>query len=180
MVSEIKNPLDARNVCQTLAKKGIITKPQAKQILAKEDSLKRQIRERRARLGGGDAGGEINNPITIIDVIDSLHLKRADDPTRIVDEETIFQAMAVAWELEYRKIDPLKLDLNVVTTTIPHKIAKMHLVLPIAIEDGSLTVATPTPLNMEVEDDVARASGLKAQCVIDQRVFWFQTIDCSS
>jgi len=170
MAPDIKNPLGARNVCQALAKKGIITKAQAKQILAKKDTLKRQLQERRARLAGsGSEGDQINNPITIIDVIDSLHLRRADDASRVVDEETIYQVMAVEWELEYKKIDPLNLDLNVVTTTIPHKIAKMHLVLPIAIEDGLLTVATPTPLNMEVEDDVARASGLKAQCVISSK-----------
>jgi ribosomal protein L19E len=52
MTSDIKNPLGARNVCQALAKKGFITKAQAKQILSKKDTLKRQLQERRARLSG--------------------------------------------------------------------------------------------------------------------------------
>jgi general secretion pathway protein E len=170
MAPDTQNPLSAKNVCQALAKLGYITKAQARQILAKKDTLKRQLQERRDRLAGSSGkGDQVKNPMTIIDVIDSLHLRRADDASRVVDEETIYQVMAAEWGLEYKKIDPLKLDLNVVTTTVPHKIAKMHLVLPIAIEDGQLTVATSTPLNMEVEDDLARASNLKPQSVISSK-----------
>jgi general secretion pathway protein E len=60
----------------------------------------------------------------------ALNLKRKDDPSKTLDEDTIFQTLAEGWGIPFVKVDPLKLDLNVVTTTIPISFAKKHLVLP--------------------------------------------------
>jgi hypothetical protein len=93
-------------------------------------------------------------------------MERADDPTKSLDEDTIFQALAKAWKVSYKKIDPLKLDLNLVTTTIPHTFARKHLVLPIQLEEGCLTVATPDPFNNEVIHDIAQVSHFKVKTVV--------------
>jgi general secretion pathway protein E len=87
----------------------------------------------------------------------------------VLDEELIFQTLADEWEIPFKKIDPLKLDLNLVTTTIPRSFAMKHLVLPVAIKDGHLTVATPNPFNMEVLEDIARASQLKVKVVVTSK-----------
>ncbi len=63
----------------------------------------------------------------------------------------------------FRKIDPLKLDLNVVTTIIPRTFAMRHMVFPIGIKDGNITVATPNPFNFKALDDIARASLMKVK-----------------
>ncbi|MGD8986388.1 MAG: GspE/PulE family protein, partial [Desulfobacteraceae bacterium] len=102
-------------------------------------------------------------------VITNLELKRADDPYTILDEETIFQALSKAWKIPYKKIDPLRLDLNLVTTTIPQGFAMKHLVLPIAINGGFLTVATPDPFNEEAIRDIAQASQLKVKTVVSTK-----------
>ena len=44
-----------------------------------------------------------------------------------------------------------------------------HLVLPIAIKDGYLTVATPNPFNVEVMEDIARASQFKIKVVVSSK-----------
>jgi general secretion pathway protein E len=104
-----------------------------------------------------------------VDVITNLELNRADDPSTVLDEETIFQALSRAWKIPYKKIDPLKLDLNVVTTTIPQGFAMKHLVLPIAINGGFLTVATPNPFNEEAMRDIAQVSQLKVKKVVSTK-----------
>ncbi|NTV32494.1 MAG: type II/IV secretion system protein, partial [Deltaproteobacteria bacterium] len=87
--------------------------------MAKKDRLTSKLEQIRAmRQASATSKARISNPVTIIDVISSLQMERADDPTKSLDEDTIFQALAKAWKVSYKKIDPLKLDLNLVTTTI--------------------------------------------------------------
>ena len=121
------------------------------------------------RDASGGPSSRIINPVTIIDIISFLKLDRKDDPTRELDEETIFQALAEEWRIDYKKIDPLELDLKLVTTTIPRSFAMKHLVLPIAIQDDWLTVATPNPYNLEVMEDISRVSQLKVKPVVSSK-----------
>jgi general secretion pathway protein E len=159
------------NVCKVLLKHGLISEGQKKEIMAKKDRLLNKLEQLRAmkQSGSGSKSRRIRNPVTIIDVIHSLQMGRADDQSKVLDEETIYQALAKSWKLSYKKIDPLKLDLNLVTTTIPHTFARKHLVLPIEINDGWLTVATPDPFNVEVLNDIAQVSQLKVKTVVSPK-----------
>jgi general secretion pathway protein E len=158
------------NVCKVLLRHGLISESQKKEILAKKDRLLNKLEQLRAMKQSASASrSRIRNPVTIIDVIHSLQMERADDRAKVLDEETVYQALARSWRIPYRKIDPLKLDLNLVTTTIPHTFARKHLVLPIEINDGWLTVATPDPFNVEVLNDIAQVSQLKVKTVVSPK-----------
>jgi len=158
------------NVCQILLKTGFISEEQNQEILVKKNRIKSKLEQIRAmRRGSSSSRGRITNPVTIVDVISSLDLERADDPSKVLDEETIFQVLAKVWKIPYKKIDPLKLDLDLVTSKIPLTFAMKHLVLPIGIEDGYLIVATPNPFNVEVMSDIAQVSQLKVKSVVSTK-----------
>lgn len=164
------SPISAKNVCRTLLKRGLISKEQTEDIFKKKDTLRQKLEKlQMLRDASGGPSSRIINPITIIDIISFLKLDRKDDPTRELDEETIFQALAEEWRIDYKKIDPLELDLKLVTTTIPRSFAMKHLVLPIAIQDDWLTVATPNPYNLEVMEDISRVSQLKVKPVVSSK-----------
>ncbi len=171
MNNKTQNPFSVKSVCQTLIKNGLIGTDQAKQVLRKHDNVKKKLEARQAKArGAASSEFRITNPVTSVDVIVSLNLQRKDDiKDSNLDEESVFQALTKQWGLEYKKIDPLKLDLNLVTSTIPRSFAMKHLVLPIAIKDGCLTVATPDPFNTEVMEDIARASNLKVDPVVSSK-----------
>lgn len=155
-------------VCKVLLKLRLISEDQRKEIIAKKDRLLIRLEQIRAvRKTAGK--GRISNPVTIVDVIASLQMDRADDPAQLLDEEAIYEALARAWKIPFVKIDPLKLDLNLVTTTIPHTFARKHLVLPIAIEENCLTVATPDPFNVEVIHDIAQVTHMKVKTVVSPK-----------
>lgn len=166
---------EPKKILQALFKKGILSRDQAKGVLKKMDQVAEEIvRQRRQSLTGSAAA---NKAVTIIDVIIFLKLERADGGRGGIEEEGIFQALAEEWKIPYKKIDPLKLDLNVVTTTIPKNFASKHLVLPITVEDGVLTVATPNPFNMEVLDDLHRVTSLRIQTVVSSQTDIVKLID---
>lgn len=160
--------LSEEYVLKVLQKLRLISEDQKKEIFNKKRNVKRKLEKLRA-VRQASSRTRIINPINIVDVIIHLELKRADDSFTILDEETIYQALSKAWKIPYKKIDPLKLDLNLVTTTIPQGFAMKHLVLPIAIENGFLTVATPNPFNEEAIRDIAHASQLKVKTVVSTK-----------
>ena len=161
MKSDLNNPLSDEQVCRTLVQENLLSAAQVREILKKRDPLKKKLARQAA---GQDAGA-----ITIIDIIDSLKIKRPDKPSLTIDEEHVYQALAKAWQVPYKKIDPLKLDLNMVTSIVPHSFARRHLVLPLSIADGCLTVATPNPFNSELLEDIARASNLEVIAVVSSK-----------
>jgi len=167
MPNDIQNKLSAQNVCQALLNKSLIVSSQTKEILKKKEILKSRLEKQRNRKLASGTG--VIGPVTIVDVIASLNLECPGDDSRVIDEEIIFQALADEWKIPFKKIDPLKLDLNLVTTTIPRSFSMKHLVLPIAIKDGYLTVATPNPFNVEAMEDIARASRLKVKVVVSSK-----------
>ncbi|HDH87940.1 MAG TPA: type II/IV secretion system protein, partial [Desulfobacteraceae bacterium] len=162
--------LSAENICRILLKKGFISKEQRQEIFNKKDTLQKKLEKLQViKDASGVSSSRIINPVTIIDIICFLKLDRKDDPTRELDEETIFQALAEEWKIEYKKIDPLELDLKLVTTIIPRSFAMKHLVLPIAVKDSWLTVATPNPHNLEVMEDISRVSQLQVKPVVSSK-----------
>jgi general secretion pathway protein E len=177
-IKDVVNPFSTQAVCAVLVKQGLITENQSKAILRKEYSFREKIeRIRTFRRHSETSGAAATNSVSVIDVIDSLHLKRADDQARHLDEEMIYKALADEWNIPFQKIDPLKLDLNVVTTTIPRSFAMKHLILPVGISDGCLTIATADPFNREALEDVARASQLKVQVVVSPKTDIVKLID---
>lgn len=168
MAISIEKPYSTLNVLKTLSKYRLISEEQKEEIFKKEVSTRRKLEKARA-MRHASSKGKAKNPVTIVDVITSLEMERADDRSKTLDEEIIFMALAKEWKIPYLKIDPLKLDLNQVTSTIPHTFAINHLVLPIAIKDGCLTVATPNPFNVEVMEDIGQASHLKVRPVVSTK-----------
>lgn len=176
--NDVGNPFAIETICQTLLEKGLVKKTQVNTIFKKMDAAKEKLERFRAqRMAASHSAAKIINPITSVDIIVSLELSRADNPAWPLDEEIIFQTLARQWNLPFKKIDPLKLDLNVVTTTIPRTFAMRHLVLPIDIADGDLTVATSNPFNLEVIEDLIRVTQMNVKTVISSKTDIIKSID---
>ena len=157
------------DICKTLIKQGLLSSEKAEEILAKEDAVKKKLERKAGKACSAKDRSNGNGQVDIIDVIASLKAAREDGQTGLVDEDAIFATLAKEWDLPYKKIDPLNLDLNLVTSMIPHNFAASHLVLPIDKKDNTLFVATPVPLNLVVLDDIRRVTNLNAEAVITPR-----------
>lgn len=164
------SPFQPETICDLLVKNNLLAAPHAKEILRKKNALLQKLEAFQKKKSENSYAADLTaNPSTIIDVIASLNLNRKDNPALPLDEETIFQALAREWNIPFYKLDPLMLDLNIVTATIPRNFAMKHLVLPVEIQDGMLTVSTPDPFNLEVLDDIAVASKLRVKVVVSPK-----------
>ncbi|PIW02182.1 MAG: type II secretion system protein E, partial [Deltaproteobacteria bacterium CG17_big_fil_post_rev_8_21_14_2_50_51_6] len=84
---------------------------------------------------------------------------------------------ASSWGITFKKIDPVKLDMNAVTGSITRSFAVKHLTVPLSSEGDNLTVATVNPFNLEVLEDIGRASHKKVVPVVAPKSDILKTIE---
>jgi len=102
----------------------------------------------------------------VIRFISGLNLKCSGRKNKPVGEEEIVKSVATHFKLPYKKLDPLDLDINVVTRTIPKPFALKHMIVPLSERDGVLNVALIDPESQEAVDGIARVTGKKINTVL--------------
>ncbi|MCF8130926.1 MAG: GspE/PulE family protein [Deltaproteobacteria bacterium] len=175
MKINLENPLSLENVCESLLKKGLISVDQKQAVLRKGALFHKNTRSNGHI--SGNAGPGDTNPAVIVDQIAALKIERCDDPERILDEDIICQCLSEEWEIPYQKIDPLKLDLKLVTGTLPHSFARKHLALPVHKKNGCLIVAMANPFDVEILDNIARVVHMKVKPVVSSRADIVRLLD---
>ncbi|HDH58183.1 MAG TPA: hypothetical protein ENF16_06195, partial [Bacteroidetes bacterium] len=141
---------------QLFLDKGLLSEAQVARI---KESYKIQRKKlmRKLRRERSDGQGR-HEDITAVDVLASYGLPIAGREEKILTEDLIMKVAAEDMGLPFRKIDPLDLDLDVVTKTLPRSFALKHLVVPIQIVNNTLEVAIYDPFDHAVLEDVKRVS----------------------
>ncbi|MEL7059510.1 MAG: GspE/PulE family protein [Acidobacteriota bacterium] len=92
-------------------------------------------------------------------LIEALQLRRQSNGNAPVDEQAIADAIAGEADLPRTRIDPLKLDADLIEGSISRPFARRHRMIPLAIEDGKLKVAIANPFDIEGIDSFRRQAG---------------------
>ena len=103
------------------------------------------------------------------EVIASFNFEIPDSDGKILTEDIITETIAKEINIPYVKIDPLKLDLDMVTSHIPRPFAQRHLIVPVEEKDGVLTVAIADPFDMEGIENLKRTTKIKFKLVLSSK-----------
>ncbi len=101
------------------------------------------------------------------EIIDSFDFHTPEN--RMLDEDRIMQEISAVTGYPYLKIDPLKLDMDLVTKSITRPFAQKHVMVPVGREDDSLIVALDNPTDLEGLDMIKHATGLEVKTVLSSR-----------
>ncbi len=102
----------------------------------------------------------------LIDIIISFKLSKVGSKDEVIDEESIMRAVGKEFKLPFKKLDPLELDMDIVTKTIPKNFAISHLLLPFNVADGILEVAVYHPDSHTVLADIEQANQVNTRAHI--------------
>lgn len=156
---------DAMNdrIYSILLEEGLVNEEQITLIRSKETS-------RRAKLLKISTSSRHNSMqqsfISLVDIIDSLGVcsdKLEGDPLTC---GVIMETIAKSLDLPFLKIDPLKLDSDVVTKIISKPYAIRHQMVPIDLSGNVLTVATSNPFDPEGIDWIERTTDYQVSLVV--------------
>ena len=123
-------------------------------------------RQKLIKQSGGKPDPLDKNYPDLIDIIVSLNLKKGGTGKEPVDEETIMRVVGEHFKMPFKKLDPLELDMDIVTKTIPKTFAISHFLLPFNVVNGILEVAVYHPDSQTVLADIEQANQVRTRAHI--------------
>ncbi len=155
-------------VAKTLLKRGLISKDQYKDIAVKGEAQKARLEKAK---GVAYSRRLIPAPDTVspAEVISSFNIEMPRKNGRILTEDIITEAVADEAGFEYKKLDPLKMDLDIVTSYVPRPFAIRHTVVAIDEKNGVVTMAVADPFNLEAVESLKSARKMKVRLVLSSK-----------
>jgi general secretion pathway protein E len=152
-----------------LGKNNLLSDEQCKLVVQKKEQLQQTLRRRKPGRRAGNGKAPIDSPPDLLDLILSCNFEIPDQAGRLLTEETIMRVVAADRNMAFKKLDPLDLDLGIVTKSIPKSFAIKHLLLPFDIINDVLQVAICEPGNQAALDEIERAIKVRTKPYISTR-----------
>jgi len=155
--------LNSDALLDILVRHGKLTGEQ-RQFITLEKGKQRQKLLRQAQK---DKTAEKVDP-DLVDIIVSLQMLTGDKG-EVLDEETIMRTVSSELGIPFKKLEPLDLDMDIVTKTIPRNFAIRQLILPVGMQDGVLEVAVYHPDCDQVMQDIEQANQVQVKPCISTK-----------
>lgn len=143
-------------IAKVLLRQELVTPTQAKEIREQARTLPRHLRSPRA----------YEQRSVAYEVVGRLNLRSEKNGGAVIDEHAIAAAIAREAGLEHVRIDPLKLDADLIETQISRPFARRHRMIPLEMHDGVLKVACANPFSLESIDSYKRLAGRELRLVV--------------
>jgi general secretion pathway protein E len=142
-------------LCEILIKEEKLSPEQASEIKVKQGVQRMKVLKAR-----GDVSHRgrvhIEEEVSAIEVVSSLNLEIPGAPGQVLTEDAITEIVAKHAGLPFKKIDPLKLNPEIITQILPRAFVRRSISVPIEREDTTITLAVADPYNIEVVDNIER------------------------
>jgi general secretion pathway protein E len=160
--------LTFENLAHLMERRGLLSRDQLRDVLARGKAQESRLFSRRHSGASSrtSLGSELVSPA---EVLASFNLEIDGSPLNLLTEDAITDALASATGLPYFKIDPLKLDLHVVTDYIPRPFALKNLIVAVEESNGVITVAVADPFNESIVNELASARRLEIRRVLSSK-----------
>ncbi len=143
-----------------MVRDGLMSVDQKKDAVVKERPqrarLQRQLREIQFSKKSRQQDQASLSPV---EVLASFQFKIPGGGGRLLIEDRVMQSLAADLKMEFVKIDPMKLDMDLVTKTISRGFARRHRMVPIGETKDELIMAVDDPFDDEGLDLIKRATG---------------------
>jgi general secretion pathway protein E len=156
-----------KNLLKILASAGILSKKQIDEILSKQNLFRSRLLK--AKGSSIKRGRWKQFDITIVDIIDNMKIPMHGNDNLLITEEIIMKEVAKHFGIPFLKIDPLKLDSDVVTKIISRPYSIRHQLVSIKLSGNTLTVATSNPFEREGIDGIKQSKEFEIDLVVSTK-----------
>ncbi len=160
--------LTVENIAHLLKKNNLISTEQLDDIVSRSRKQEQRLFSAHQHAGARRPLAA-QDPVSPGEVIASFNIELPGKSGKYLTEDLITETIAEKLAMPYLKIDPLKLDLSVVTAHIPRPFALKNLIVAVAEANGVLTVAVADPFNSHVIDELADARRLEIRRVLSSK-----------
>ncbi len=157
----MSTPQPRRNVELTVAYLGDLLRSAG--FIDEQQRAEIEALDRHGRGRGAKRGEDAPSPFK---TVASLNLNDASGQGTRIDEFLLARLVAEDAGLEFFKIDPLKLDVELIERKISRPFAKKHKMVPVHVRDGKLLVAVVNPFDTAAVEAYRPIAGQEIRLVV--------------
>ena len=162
--TELRPPLALAELLELLVRAGLADAKQCADVESRTMTLRSQVLKE--KVGSVRSQAAARYDVSPAEIVAAAGLAHAKQPRKVLDEEAIAQAVAEAALFTYLKIDPLKLDNKLITSTFSRAYALHHVVVPVANRGGALELAITDPFDSALRESIETTLGRSVSYVV--------------
>jgi general secretion pathway protein E len=172
---DLRAALSLEELLELLVKGNRLDATKAQEIAGRATTLRSQVLKERVGSVRSQAAARYEaSPAELIAV---LRLADASNPKRTLDEDAIAETIAAAADAPYLKIDPVRVDPDLVTRTLSRPFARRHAVVPVGRNGDQLTIALSDPFDAELRTNLEQLLRVPLTVVVSSKRDIVQIID---
>lgn len=152
-------------ITKLLVRHGDMTPEQAKQALEQEHNIRTKLLKDRVR--GLDSRRAARHDVGPSEVLASMEFISPNG--RPLSEDVIMQRIAQAARLPFEKPDPLKLNMELITSTMQRAFARHNTCVPLRREDGKIVIAVNNPFDVQLMEQLKLLTQNNLKIVVSAR-----------
>ncbi|MBI5549033.1 MAG: type II/IV secretion system protein [Deltaproteobacteria bacterium] len=157
-------------VLQALSVYNLINPDQLREVRIKEATVRSRISKER--------GGEGRRyDVSPVEIVSDFNFPVPGRPGLFLDQDKISEICALQCGAKYQKIDPLNLDMGLITRTLSRPYASKHAALPLERVDGVLRVAVANPFDDELFDNLRTIVSQPIEPVLSSKADILRAVD---
>jgi general secretion pathway protein E len=149
---EPRSPLTLDELLDLLTRAELLSREKAKEIAARSITLRSQVLKE--RVGSVRSQAAARYEVSPAEIVAAAELPNPSKGGRKLDEDAVAACIAAAASLSYLKIDPLRIDNELVTKTLSRPFARRHAVIPVGRENGGLRLAITDPFDSALRESL--------------------------
>jgi general secretion pathway protein E len=142
---DARNPFSLEELLELLVERDVLLDEQARDVAARAVTLRSAVLRDRCGSVRSQAAGRYE--VSPAEIVAAAELPVASDSRQRVTEDVVAAALAQASGLAYLKIDPLRLDGELITRTLSRPFARRHVVICVGTEGEGLRLALTDPFD---------------------------------
>ena len=164
---EPRSPLTLEELLDLLTRAELVSREKAKEIAARSVTLRSQVLKE--RVGSVRSQAAARYEVSPPEIVAITELPNPSKGGRKLDEDAIAECIAAEASLPYLKIDPLRIDNELVTKTLSRPFARRHAVIPVGRENGGLRLAITDPFDSSLRDSLENLIELPLEYVVSSK-----------
>jgi general secretion pathway protein E len=145
-------PLSLQELLELLVGSELLLPEQGREIAARATTLHSRVLK--DRVGSIRSQAAARYDVTPAEVVAAAGLAHATRPHRKLDEDAIAEALGRAAGVRYLKIDPLRIDNDLVSKTLSRPFARRHAVVSVERDGDGLCLAVTDPFDSTLRESL--------------------------
>jgi general secretion pathway protein E len=167
--------LGLEELLELLVKHQLIDDAQAREVEGRATTLRSSVLKE--RVGSVRSQAAARYDVTPAELVDAARFPHPDAKQDRVDESAIAKVLGAESGAPYLKIDPLKVDNDLVAKTLSRPYARRHVVIPIGREKDAVVMAVTDPFDTSLRDSLEQLIQVPLRYVVTAKCDIIAIID---